>query len=453
MFFLLTRRGVICFVVLTAQQAIAASSTYWVTKSVLAITAGVIPVLPLAAFFASMTSPYLLGYIIEVLNSKWIFDLYQKLIDKYVRNYYGKTCCWRNVEIKSKVHGIICHEAFPLVDELVPYLADVYATTLNVVFNAVVISSVIDSKFALVYIIVFVLVALVQRLMAKTVKSVSRENQDEKVLFLGNIRDSWDNILIGNTTNFQVWKEENDLRLARYRLKNLSKSKICSFSSHVTTIISMVPIFILIGHLSHIHVNDSQYLLVLYSSLMRQIIALNHIGVIINYIVVGHTLRTRLRGILNSLITKKSFGGNTKGRIDWENISVSSISANQYDSFNQFFSSIIAAPRKPGRITIRGENGSGKSTLLLRIKENLRDHALYLPANSKLFFGNQEDSSSTGENKLLELTKISNGDPYKTYLLDEWNANLDIKNRNIAGSIIDTLALKSCVIEVLHGSH
>lgn len=449
----LTKRGVICFVVLTAQQAIVASSTYWVTKLVLAFNAGEIPVLPLSAFFASMIIPHLLGYLIGVLNSKWIFDLYQKLIDKYVRNYYGKTCCWRNVEIKSKVHGIICHEAFPLIDELIPYLADIYSTTLNVVFNVVVISSVIDSKFALIYIIVFVLVALVQRLMAKTVKSVSIENQDEKIQFLGNIIDSWDNILIGNPTNFQVWKAKNGLRIAKYRSKNLSKNKICSFSSQVTTTISMVPIFILVGYLSHIHVNDSQYLLVLYSSLMRQIIVLNHIGVIINYIVVGHTLRTRLRGVLNSLITKKSFVGNTKGSIDWKNISVSGISANQYSSFNQFFNRIIADSRKPGRITIRGENGSGKSTLLLSIKKKLRDHALYLPANSKLFFKNKEDSNSTGENKLIELTQISNEDPHNTYLLDEWDTNLDIKNRNIVESIIDKLALKSCVIEVLHGSH
>lgn len=78
---------------------------------------------------------------------------------------------------------------------------------------------------------------------------------------------------------------------------------------------------------------------------------------------------------------------------------------------------------------------------------------MYLPANSKLFFENKGDSNSTGENKLIELTQISNEDLYNTYLLDEWDANLDIKNRNIGGSIIDGLALKSCVIEVLHGSH
>lgn len=451
--FFLTRRGVICFVVSTVQQAIVASSTYWVTKSVLAVNAGIIPVLPLVAFFTSMIVPHCLGYIIEVLSSKWIFDLYQKLVDEYIRNYYGQTCCWRNVEIKSKVHGIICHEAFSLVDELVPYLVDMYSTTLNVVFNAVVISSVVDSKFALIYILVFVLVALVQRLMARTVKSISRENQDEKVKFLGNIRDSWDNILIGNLTNFKGWKAENSRRLAQYRSKNLLKSKICGFSSQVTTIISIVPVFVLIGYLSRIHVNNSQYLLVLYSSLIRQIIVLNHIGVIIDYMVIGRTLHTRLRGVFNALVTKKSFEGNTKGRIDWENISVISVSANRYDSFHQFFKEIIADSRKPGRITIRGENGSGKSTLLLRIKKALGDHALYLPANSKLFFENKGDSNSTGENKLIELTQIGKEDLYNTYLLDEWDANLDIKNRNIGGSIIDGLALKSCVIEVLHGSH
>lgn len=241
--FFITKRGVICFVVLTVQQAIVASSTYWVTKLVLAVNAREMPVLLLIAFASSMIVPHLLGYIIGVINHEWVFDVYQKLIDRYVKNYYGKTCCWKDVEIKSKVQGIICHEAFSLVDELVPYLADTYATTLNVVFNTIVISSIIDSKFALIYVIAFVLVALVQRLMTKTVKSVSRETQDKKVLFLSNIRDSWDNILLGNPTNFKVWKAEKDSKLAEYRSKNLSKIKICSFSSQVTIIVSMVPVF------------------------------------------------------------------------------------------------------------------------------------------------------------------------------------------------------------------
>ena len=65
----------------------------------------------------------------------------------------------------------------------------------------------------------------------------------------------------------------------------------------------------------------------------------------------------------------------------------------------------------------------------------------------------KKDPNSTGQNELTELAQISNGETYDTYLLDEWDANLDIKNRNIVDSFIDELALKSCVIEVLHRSH
>jgi len=86
------------------------------------------------------------------------------------------------------------------------------------------------------------------------------------------------------------------------------------------------------------------------------------------------------------LITKKSLEKNTEGRIDWKNISVNNVTANQYESFDHFFSMLIADLVKPGKITIRGKNGSGKSTLLLKIKNVLGDHALYLPSNSKLFF-------------------------------------------------------------------
>jgi ABC-type transport system involved in cytochrome bd biosynthesis fused ATPase/permease subunit len=36
------------------------------------------------------------------------------------------------------------------------------------------------------------------------------------------------------------------------------------------------------------------------------------------------------------------------------------------------------------------------------------------------------------------------------YLLDEWDANLDRKNREDISKVLDEIAKKACVIEILH---
>lgn len=129
-----------------------------------------------------------------------------------------------------------------------------------------------------------------------------------------------------------------------------------------------------------------------------------------------------------------------------------------------------------GRILVRGGNGSGKSTLLAAMKTKLGAQAYDWPTADSLAFafdkprlgeqpesratGEEDDLSeayeeqksgfSSGERQLKSLQEISEHTHAVVYLLDEWDANLDAKNRSQAQSVVEKIAAKALVIEISH---
>lgn len=126
-----------------------------------------------------------------------------------------------------------------------------------------------------------------------------------------------------------------------------------------------------------------------------------------------------------------------------------------------------------GRILVRGGNGSSKSTLLAAMKTKLGAKAYYWPTADSLAFAfdkprlssqlesladdedglskdyeEQKSGFSSGERQLESLQEISENTNAVVYLLDEWDANLDAKNRSQAESLVEKIAAKALVIEI-----
>jgi len=119
---------------------------------------------------------------------------------------------------------------------------------------------------------------------------------------------------------------------------------------------------------------------------------------------------------------------------------------------------IRAQPK--GRLLVRGSNGSGKSTLLVALKARLGPRAFYWPTSDKLAFafsgapadeGDEASSAngySSGEQQLESLWEIVSRTHAAVYLLDEWDANLDTKNRASAEALVALLAARAVVVEI-----
>jgi len=129
-------------------------------------------------------------------------------------------------------------------------------------------------------------------------------------------------------------------------------------------------------------------------------------------------------------------------------------------SVDDVLARIRAQPQ--GRLLVRGSNGSGKSTLLVALKAQLGSAAYYWPTSDKLafaFLGNvaaDEEGKpvasgfSSGERQLKSLQEIVNRTHAAVYLLDEWDANLDAKNRARAEILVAQLAARAVVVEISH---
>ena len=138
-------------------------------------------------------------------------------------------------------------------------------------------------------------------------------------------------------------------------------------------------------------------------------------------------------------------------------------------------------PSPTGRINVRGGNGAGKSTVLAALKAAIKNRAYYWPTTDRLAFQfaegvepDDEDEGidpelldeagetaasareakkvgfSSGERQLKSLQEIVRFTDASVYLLDEWDANLDPKNRAAADALVEKLASRARVIEISH---
>jgi ABC-type transport system involved in cytochrome bd biosynthesis fused ATPase/permease subunit len=141
-------------------------------------------------------------------------------------------------------------------------------------------------------------------------------------------------------------------------------------------------------------------------------------------------------------------------------------------SIDEALRAVMAAPT--GRINVRGSNGAGKSTLLAVLKAMVKTRAYYWPTTERLAYQfsdsmNPEQQAETpakteppkggrrrkrgyssGERQLRSLQEIVNHTRASIYLLDEWDANLDKRNRAAAEQLIDQLAERARVVEISH---
>jgi hypothetical protein len=128
-----------------------------------------------------------------------------------------------------------------------------------------------------------------------------------------------------------------------------------------------------------------------------------------------------------------------KTGVGWEPIDLASADA------------LIARGGQVGRYVLLGANGSGKTSFLLHLRSLNPASSFYFPAVGRLFpeLGQER---STGQTKIHELEmalRLVEGDG-RALLLDEWDANLDPKNRDRISARLDELSRSHVVVEVTH---
>lgn len=455
---LLSNRWAIgCFCMMTIQQVIEASSTFWLVTLMTQITTGQ-PFIPyLLIYLTSLLLPYIPGCIGQILKASWKQDAQRSFINSFVavnKNNIGE---WSKKGLKEEKLSILTSEGPNTLNLFIDYVWEIVTYALSVFFNILALSIVVEPMFALSYVVSVTCVVLIMKLRRRTQRQLTQKALIARVDLCQSLLAAWDNVLLGNEYNFKLWSERTLQRLKRCLQRNVDLERFDQVLAISVSLITALPSLLVVVYFMIKYQGDMVRLtsFVVILPLLFMILSYTYQTLSLGFRWAMH--RSKLITIYRAIkpITDSSILMERK--IKWPKIvaSYSTIAPENQISLPgprpfQSYDDLLSQTEQSGRMTIRGENGSGKSTALMLVKDSLGNRAFYLPTHSQLSFASETNKYSTGEslrNRLMEILDKVDAD---VLLLDEWDANLDEDNRQRLSQLIDELALRKCVIEVRH---
>jgi len=456
---LLTNRwGISCFVILLIAQTIESSSTIWLVKLMQNITKGESFFLLLILYLVSIALAYIPQCIAYIIKITWKQEAQRSFINSFVSSNKSNISEWSNKGLKEQKLAILTSEGPAALHALIDYLWDLSTYVMSVFLNMLALSIILEPMFIVAYAVSVVCVFIVMKLKRRAQRQLTQKALTARIDLGQSLLAAWDNVLLGNEYNFNLWDEKTTQRLNRCMQRNVALERFDQILAISVSLITSIPSLLVVMYFVINHQNDPV-------ELSSFIVVLPMLFIILSYtyqtlsLVFRWTMhRSKLTAIYKSIQAKDNAGSMEK-KVKWPKILVTEqssviapadhVSLPGPQSLHSHHD-LIQKTSSPGRLTIRGDNGCGKSTTLMLVKKALERRAFFLPTHNQLSFEAENNKYSTGEslkNRFLEILDKVNVD---VLLLDEWDANLDKENQEKLSELIDALALKKCVIEVRH---
>jgi ABC-type multidrug transport system fused ATPase/permease subunit len=443
---------------LLMQQIIVASSTLWISNLGESVVEGKNITLYLTLFISSLFIVYIPG-IISALNLE---RAKSKSIREYTHAFSETYQCTptrlTEKEFQHEKEPWLTTESAKVIEETYSVAYDSIATGLNTILNIAALCLAISTKVMLGYLLSFFVLILMSNVYKNKLTEAAILLQNDRKGVSQVLLSGWDNILVGNQYNFSIWWKQFTKKWGAYNESATNAVLLTQLSSTFTVGLSLIPVAATFIWL-FVTTSNTAKMIALVSTLPRQIQIIQHFQILSAYTMHWHGVYARVKELLSSITAPTYEKTSTLNRIKENEIDI--MLENKpfnYTSFDQFIKTI--AGMKSGRITLQGANGSGKTTLINLIKAEFHDRAFYLPTNSRLAFEKTLDNThSTGQKVKSHLDELksmlldsSNSDktPKQILLLDEWDANLDAKNKEQISAMLDAFSKNYCIIEIRH---
>jgi ABC-type bacteriocin/lantibiotic exporter with double-glycine peptidase domain len=320
-----------------------------------------------------------------------------------------------------------------------------------------------------VYGIVFAALLLLQWALRKPVAAAYLNQQRSTNRMTAHTYTAWDNITSSNRYNYRLWHAGFKNRLRTALGAQIRAIMAREGLAAVSGIFALVVVFSYLAWVAGRNVQDTALLIALAATLPRQIdLSYNVHGLASGW---NDLLAvwTRIGGACEAMRPEPDADFDQRVKFSGVSLQQSGQSL-PCSSLDEALAHVRSG--NAGRILVRGSNGAGKSSLLVALKAKLGSEAFYWPTSDKLTFdflqanektqattdGDDDEEAdarissgySSGEKQLRTLQEISASTQAKVYLLDEWDANLDAKNRAAAEGIVAGLAARAVVVEISH---
>lgn len=461
--FLLCRPFYVMLFFLVVEAALSAATTALIIKAGHDVADQEFLISDFVWIVLAQSASYVVGATSWVFAERAGFGAYGRYMLRFARDNRNLPALLGDKAQREQVEPFLTNEAFQIFFELVYELEADLKLFFGLIFNAIVLGFAIDAGLPGVYAAVFVILLTLQYVVRRPVASAYLAQQATGNRMTAHTYTAWDNITTGNRYNYRLWHAG-----FKSRLRDALRAQIRAILARegiatVSGIFALVVVFSYLAWIAGRNVADTGLLIALAATLPRQIdLSYNVHGLASGW---NDLLAvwTRMTGACAAM--RPAPDVNFDQRIRFDGVALSDGQETVVcTSVDDALTRIQAHPQ--GRLLVRGSNGSGKSTLLVALKARLGPAAYYWPTSDKLAFAfsgsnsdkdkDQDDDESaasgfsSGERQLKSLQEIASRTKAAVYLLDEWDANLDAKNRASAERLVAQLAARAVVVEISH---
>ncbi len=457
--FLLCRPFYIMLFLLVVEAALAAATTAFIIKAGRDVAEQEFLISDFVWIVLAQSASYVVGATSWMFAERAGFGAYGRYMLRFARDNRSLPALLGDKVQRERAEPFLTNETFQIFFELVYELEADLKLFFGLIFNAIVLGFAIDAGLPGIYAGVFVVLLGLQYLVRRPVASAYLEQQRTSNRMTAHTYTAWDNITTGNRYNYRLWHAG-----FKQRLRDALRAQIRAILARegiaaISGVFALVVVFSYLAWIAGRNVADTGMLIALAATLPRQIdLSYNVHGLASGW---NDLLAVWTRMTGASAAMRPQPDANFDQRIRFNDVALSDgFQTVACVSVDDALARVRAEPF--GRVLVRGSNGSGKSTLLVALKAKLGPDAYYWPTSDKLTFafsGRLADDSddkpaasgfSSGERQLKSLQEIVNKTSAAVYLLDEWDANLDSRNRASAEVLVAMLAARAVVVEISH---
>jgi len=470
--FILSRPLYYMLALLVLEALLSATTTYLVIQAGRDVASGNFIVGDLVWMFAAQTASYVFGAVSWVFAEQAGYRAFGRYVLHFARVNRYDTRLLNDKTMREQVEPFLTGETFYIFFHLMYELEGDLKLLLGLLFNSIVLGLEIDAGLPVAYAAVFVALFGVQLLLRNPIADAYLINQQMTNRMTAQGYTAWDNVFSGNRYNLRLW-----LAGFKSRLRDALRAQIRAVVareglSAMGGVIALAVIFAVMITIAARDTTDAAALIAMAATLPRQIEMTHDVHQLASGWNELVAIWARIGGVTDNMRPAPDPAHDE--RIQFDRLTLregeDTVDATSVDDAMR---AVLARPN--GRINVRGGNGSGKSTLLAVLKANLKTRAYYWPTTERLAFqfgeamtpeqaeaqaaeaaakptGRRRRKSgfSSGERQLRSLEEIVKYTDAAIYLLDEWDANLDRKNRAAAEQLIDELAQRARVVEISH---
>jgi len=433
---------------LIMQQIIVASSSIWLASFITAVQGLHDPLIWLAFYVASLLVPYLPGAASLIVLERAQTMLAINFVHRFQDKWTGCVLLWPNRKEHARTSSLLTGEASQALHAHLGYYYHMLSCTLNVLLNLVVIALIVDWTYLVSFAIGMVLAGILLLMQRNRKRLLALLAQQERIQWTAVLLGLWDNVLLGNRYNLQMWTRLFSERGQKLMLTAVGLERFSQMISVSLAFLLLTPTLCLVTILVIQHLHDPPFLGIVAITLPRLFQMLSCAYELLFLASGLPAQRSRIRTVLDALRpsqTTQETPSTFEKRLHWQQLQCSQTDDSLYE-----LKSLFDSPPQHGRFTLRGPNGSGKTSVLLLLKQKYGDAAFFLPAHHTLLFEQANEHLSTGQRARTNFQELSNTVDASILLLDEWDANLDANAIQELSRQIDTISNSRCVIEARH---